>query len=78
MELNGLYGFDIPSQLTLLPSFELRSTLTQILSLDENYVQAFNSKYYDLPEFSKLYSSLSGKTFSLFHVNTRTLSKNFD
>ena len=64
-------------------SYELRSKLTHIPSLDnfdldENYVQAINSKYYDLPEFSKLYSSLSGKTFSLFHVNTRSLSKNFD
>ena len=83
MELNDLYGLDIPSQLKLLPSYELRSKLTHIPSLDnfdldENYVQAINSKYYDLPEFSKLYSSLSGKTFSLFHVNTRSLSKNFD
>ena len=83
MELNDLYGLDIPSQLKLLPSYELRSKLTHILSfdnfdLDKNYVQAINSKYYDLPEFSKLYSSLSGKTLSLFHVNTRSLSKNFD
>ena len=82
-ELNDLYGLDIPSQLKLLPSYELRSKLTHItsldnLDLDENYVQAINSKYYDLPEFSKLYSCSSGKTFSLFHVNTRSLSKNFD
>ena len=44
--------------------------------LDENYVQAINSKYYDSLEFSKLYSSFSGKTFSLSHVNIRSLSKN--
>ena len=83
MELNDLHGLDIPSQLKLLPSYELRSKLTHIPSLDnfdldENYVQTINSKYYDLPESSKLYSSLSGKTFSSFHVNTRSLSKNFD
>ena len=83
MELNNLYGLDLPSQLKILLAYELRLKLTHIPSFDnfdfdENYVQAINSKYYDLTEFSKLYSSLSGNTFSLFHVNTRSLSKNFD
>ena len=83
MELNDLYGLDIPSQLKLLPSNDFRPKLTHIHSLDnfdfdENYVQAIYPKYYDLPEFSKLYSSLSGKTFSIFHVSTRSLSKKFD
>ena len=34
MELNGLYGLDIPSQLKLLSSYELKSKLTHIPSLD--------------------------------------------
>ena len=46
--------------------------------LDENYIQTINSKYVDLPNFAKLYSSSSfDKVFSLFLVNTRSLSKNF-
>ena len=70
MELNALYDLDIPSQLKLLPSYELRSKLTYIPSLEnfdlyENYVQAI---YYDSPEFYELYSFLSGKTFSYMSV----------
>ena len=44
--------------------------------LDENYVQSINSKYHESPEFAKIPSY--NKNFSLFHVNTRSLSKNFD
>ena len=32
----------------------------------------------DIPEIAKLSTTLSRKSFSLFHVNTRSLSKNFD
>ena len=35
-------------------------------------------KYFDIPEIAKLSNTLSGKSFSLFHVNTRSFSKNFD
>ena len=83
IELNDLYGLDFPSQLQLLPNYELRSKLSHIptldkFDLDENYVQSINSKYFDNPEIAKLSTTLSGKSFSLFHVNTRSLSKNFD
>ena len=80
MELNDLYGIDLPSDFQILPSYEVRSKLSKILlldnfDLDENYVQSVNSKYYELPEFSKIPSH--NKNFSLFHVNTHSLSKNF-
>ena len=81
VELNNLYGIDLPSHLQLLPSYEIRSRLSKIptldnFDLDENYVQSINSKYYDLPELAKIPSH--NKNISLFHVNTRSLSKNFD
>ena len=83
IELNDLYGLDFPSQLQLLPNYEHRSKLSHVptldkFDLDENYVQSINSKYFDIPEIAKLSTALSGKSFSLFHVNTRSLSKNFD
>ena len=82
MELNDLYGLDFPSQPQLLPSYELRSKLSHIPTLnnfdiDENYVQSISSKYYDISELSKFHSS-KNKNFSLSHVNARSLSKNFD
>ena len=85
MELNDLHDLDLPSQLQLLPSHELRSKPAHIPSLDnfdldeKNFIQTINSKHVDLPNFAKRYSSSSfDKAFSLFHVNTRSLSKNFD
>ena len=49
MELNDLHGLDLPLQLQLLPSHELRSKLFHIPSLNnfdlnENYIQTINSK----------------------------------
>ena len=85
MELNDLHDLDLPSQPQLLPSHELRSKPSHIQSLDnfdldeKNFIQTINSKHVDLPNFAKRYSSSSfDKAFSLFHVNTRSLSKNFD
>ena len=83
IELNDLFGLDLPSQLQLLLPLELRSKLSHIPSLDnfyldENYIQSIHSEYCDLPDFVKLSSSLSYKIFSLFHSNTRSPSKNFD
>ena len=79
IELHGLYGLDFPSQLQLLPSYELRSKLSDIPTLDnfdidENDVQSISSKYSDISDFSESNFSFS-KQFSLFHVNTRSLSK---
>ena len=69
VELNDLYGIVLPSHLQLLPSYEIRSKLSKIptldnFDLDENYVQSVNSKYYDLPEFAKIPSH--NKTFPYY------------
>ena len=71
IELNDLYRFDFPSQLQLLPNYELRSKLSHIptldkFDLDENYVHSINLKYFDIPEIAKLSTTLSGESFSLF------------
>ena len=80
IELNELYGVDLPSQLELLPSQEIRSKLSKLPNVDdfdENYIQAINSKYMDQLNFNKLTSTLS-KSLSLMHVNIRILSKHTD
>ena len=82
IELNDLYGLDFPSQLQLLPNYELRSKLSHIptldkFDLDENYVQSINSKYFDIPEIAKLSTALSGKSFSLFHSSSSSSSSLF-
>ena len=81
IELNDLYGLDFPSQLQLLQNDELRSKLSHIptsdnFNLDENYVQSINSNYFE--KLQKLNDTVSRKHFSLFHANTRSLSKHFD
>ena len=53
IELSELYGVDLPSQLELLQSFEIRSKVSHIPNLDdydidENFVQSINSKYIDI------------------------------
>ena len=63
MELNDFNGLDLPSQLKLLPSYELRSKLSHIPNLDdfdieENHIRAVNSNYYDFHDFIKLTNSL--------------------
>ena len=59
IELNELYGVDLPSQLELFPPFEIRSKLSQIPNLDdndidENFVQSIYSKYMDQLAFNNL------------------------
>ena len=51
LELLDLYGFDLPSHLETLPSFETRSKLVNLPNLndfdiDENVINAVNSKCY--------------------------------
>ena len=63
LELNDLFGIDLPSQLELLPSYELRPKPSQIPNLndfdiEENYVQTINLKYYDLHDFNNLTASI--------------------
>ena len=82
LELNDLFGIDLPLQLELLPSYELRSKLSQIPNLndfdiEENYVQTINSKYYNLHDFNSLTASI-GKCLSFFHLNIKSLAKHLD
>ena len=72
----------MPSQLNLLPSYDIRSKLQNIPTLNdfyvnENYLQAIDSKYYDITDFMSLNRSLS-KYFALFHTNVRSLAKHFN
>ena len=82
MEFYNLYGVNLPSQVKILPSYEFRSKRSQIPSLDnfdsdESYVQTISSNYFDITDFSNTFSSLK-RHFSLFNVDTQSLSKNFD
>ena len=81
MEVNDLYGLDFPSQLQLLPSYELRSKLSHIPTLDdfdidENYVQLVSSNI--MTSLNFLNFTLRRISIFLFDVNARSLSKNFD
>ena len=81
IELNELNGIDVPSQFSLLPPYEVHSKLMKLPSLkdfdiEENLVNAINSKYYDISELRNFYDSKS--CFSLFHSNLRSLSKHTD
>ena len=82
-ELCDLLGVDLPSQIESLPSFEIVSKLTNLPNLnsfdiDENLIQAINSKYYKVHDLAKLNINNQSNNFSMFHVNTRSLTKHFD
>ena len=77
-DLLDLYGIDFSSQLALLPTLETRSKLYNLPNLndfdmDENLIHIIDSKYYEIPEFSKLSHDVKDG-FSLFHLNIRSLS----
>ena len=81
--LLGIHLVDLPSQVELLPSFEITSKLTNLPNLnscgpDENLVQTINSKYYKVQELRKLCVTSQINNFSLFHVNIRCLTKHFE
>ena len=81
IELNELNGIDLPSQLSSLPPYEVRSKLMKLHSLndfdmDEKLVNAIDSKYYDISELHNVYNPKS--SFSLFHSSLRSLSKHID
>ena len=82
-ELCDLMGVDLPSQLDLLPSFEIAFKLTNLpnlnsCDLDENLVQTINSSYHEIGDLPKLNINSHSHNFSLFHVNIRSLTKHFD
>ena len=79
LQLNDI---DLPSQLELLGSYELKSRLAKLPNLqdfdmDENLIHAVNSKYYDVSTFPQI-KKMTKKSFSLFHSNLRSLSAHFD
>ena len=81
IELNELNGIDLPSQISSLPPYEVRSKLMKLPSLndfdmDEKLVNAINSKYYYISELRNIYNSKS--SFSLFHSNLRSQSKHIE
>ena len=81
-ELCDLLWVDLPSQIESLPSFEIVSKLTNLPNLnsfdiDENLIQAINSKYYKVHDLAKLNTDNRSNNFSMFHVNTRSLTKHF-
>ena len=79
-ELLDMNEVDLPSQLTNLLPFEISSRLNNLsnlnyFDLDENLVHSIDSKYRKVSELS---SMKINQTFSLFHVNIRSLTKHFD
>ena len=80
-ELLDLYGIDMPSQLTMLPSFTVHSKLTKMpklgdFDMDENLVHAINSNYISMSDLSSL--KLTSSAFSLLHMNIRSFPAHFD
>ena len=68
---------DIPSQLSMLPSYTVCSKLTKLPNLDnfdmdENLIHAVDSRYVRIPELNEL--TPTKQSFSLFHMNVRSLS----
>ena len=75
IELNEL------NEISSLPPYEVLSKLLKLPSLndfdmDENLVNAINSKYCDFSELRN--TDNSKRSFSLFHFNLRSLSKHID
>ena len=80
-ELANLYDSNFPSWVDTIPSFEITSDLVNLPNLDdydidEHIPSNVNSSYHTLQDLSKLY--ISENDFSLFHMNTRSLSLDFD
>ena len=80
-ELLDLYGVDLPSQLALLPSYDVCSKLNKMpdmtdFDMDENLAHKINSRYMEIPDLSKLQDTKD--SFSLFHFNIRSLSAHYD
>ena len=80
-ELLDLHGVDLPSQLALLQSYDVCSKLSKMptmtdFDMDENLAHKINSRYMEIFDLSKLHDTKD--SFSLFHLNIRSLSAHFD
>ena len=72
---------DFPPWVDTIPSFEITSDLINLPNLDDYNIDEHipanvNSSYYTIQDLSKL--DISESNFSLFHMNTRSLSPHFD
>ena len=81
-ELLHLYGIDVPSFLQNLPSFEMKSKLSNIPNLSDvvienNIVSTIKSDYYEQDNFRHTTHNLK-KCFSLFHLNIGSLNLHFE
>jgi len=79
--LSNLFGYDKPSVVDSLPSFEITSHLTNLPDLhdydiDEQLSYNINSSYHTIQELST--SSTSHNDLSFLHMNIRSLSCHFD
>ena len=79
--LLGLNGFNLPSLVDSLPSFEIPSKLTNLPNLsdydtDENLNLNISSQYCTVEEIASM--AVPDKDLSLFHMNIRSLSLHFD
>ena len=77
----NVHDIDIPSQLSMLPSYTVCSKLTKLPTLDdfdmdENLIHAVDSRYVRIPELNELRPIK--QSFSLFHMNERSLSAHRD
>ena len=77
--VNQLNRIDLPSQLATLPAYEILSRLDNLpqlndFDLDDNLMHSIDSKYHKVSGLSNINTA---KTFSLFHVNIRSLTKHF-
>ena len=59
--------------LKLIQSFLICLISMTDFDMDENLIHTIDSKYYEIPEFSKLNHAVKDG-FSLFHLNIRSLS----
>ena len=79
--LLGLNGFNLPSLVGSLPSFERSSKVTNLPNLsdydaDENLNLNITSQYCTVEEVASM--AVPDKDLSLFHMNIRSLSLHFD
>ena len=79
--LSNLFGFDKPSVVDSLPSFEITSQLTNLPNLqefdiDEHLLSNIDSSYQTIQDLSSF--GTSPTDLSLLHINIRSLSCHFD
>ena len=79
--LSNLFGFDKPSVVDSLPSFEITPQLTNLPNLqdydiDEHFLSHIDSSYQTIQDLSSF--GTSPTDLSLLHMNIRSLSCHFD